>query len=152
ERPNRATATAHLVDQLRRITKLQPASADIDALGLEGRASRALVYAALLRGQKFGRGPGAGASQDALFGKLAALRDVTGGYGSSSATLAAVRALLSSQLEGHGVTHARIRVQRPGQGGVLDKTIDVPADGFLVVALPDKTTNVEVETEGPGVI
>ncbi len=153
DRPHRANGTKLLAEQLRRVVKLQ-SSGDITSagespgVGLEGRAARALVYAALLRAYKFGTSP---ASQDVLFGRIASLRDVTGGYGSSVATVHVVRALLSSQLEGHGTTRARVRVQRSGQGP-FDKQVDVPASGFINVALPANTLDVQVETEGPGLI
>ncbi|MBX3219239.1 MAG: hypothetical protein KF795_01895 [Labilithrix sp.] len=147
ERPHRATSARQLVDQLRRVARLQP-TGDIDGPGLDARATRALVYAALLRAQKLGY---SSASQETLFGKLAALRDVTGGYGSSEATLAVVRSLLASQLEGHGATRARVRVMRPGQG-VLDRRVDVPANGFVSVPLPPGALDVQIETEGPGLV
>lgn len=147
ERPHRATAAKQLVERLRRLARLQP-TGDVDVPGDRTRAAYALVYAALLRAQKLGD---SSASQDALFGKLAALRDVTGGYGSSSATLGVVRALLASRLEGHGATRARVRVARPGQG-VLDRRVDVPANGFVDVALPAGALDVRIETEGPGLV
>jgi len=74
------------------------------------------VYAALLRAERFGRSP---ASADVLFTKIAVLRDATGGYGSSAATLAVVRALLASSLEGKGVTRVRVRTRG------FERTVDV---------------------------
>lgn len=147
ERPHRATSAKRLVEQLRRVAKVAP-TGDMALPGADSRATHALVYAALLRAQKLGD---SAASQAALFGKLAALRDVTGGYGSSSATLGVVRALLASQLEGHGATRARVRVVRPG-AGVLDRRVVVPANGFVDVPLPAGALGVELETEGPGLV
>jgi hypothetical protein len=143
DRPHRAAVAKQLAERLRRVAKLQP-SGDID-VRVDGRAARATVFAALLRAQKLGS---SSAAQESLFGKIAPLRDTTGAYGSSTATLAVVRALLESQLEGHGTTRARVRVP----GGVLDQRIDVPASGFATVKLPANALDVEVETQGPGLI
>ena len=147
ERPHRATTTAHLAEHLRRITKLS-STADIDAPGTGDRATRVLVYAALLRAHALGKSP---ASEHLLFEKIARLRDATGGYGSSAATLAVVRALLASQLAGHGATRARVVVEGSGPERV-DQKIDVPADGFVSVALPAGALAVAIETDGPGLI
>jgi hypothetical protein len=143
ERPHRAAITASLIANLRTMVKLRP-SGDVDGPGMLERAPRAIVYAALLRAQTVGHSP---ASADALFSRLAVLRDVSGGYGSTDATLAVVRALLASQLEGHGTTRARVRVP-----GVLDRAVDVPEAGSIAVALPANALSVEVETVGPGLV
>jgi hypothetical protein len=150
ERPHRAPITASLAERLRRLVKLQ-AGGDIDAPAngagaLGDRARRAMVYAALLRTQSFGASP---ASADALFGKLAALRDVNGGYGSSAATLSVLRALLASQLGGHGATRVHVRVA--ARGG-LDREVMVPETGSVVVPLPAGTLDVSVHTAGPGLV
>lgn len=160
ERPHRAAITATLADRLRRLVKLD-GSGEIDpsawresaalstpATSFNERARRATVYAALLRTQRLGTSP---ATADALFGKLATLRDVTGGYGSSAATLAVVRALLSSQLEGHGTTRAQVRVAGSG-ASAREAAVDVPPSGFVVVPLPAGTLEVSVRTAGPGLI
>ena len=73
---------------------------------------------------------------------------MTGGYGSPAATLAVVRSLLSSQLAGHGATRARVRLEN----GLVERRIDIPADGFVNVPLPADTLDVMIETEGPGVL
>lgn len=152
DRPHRAAMTTSLADRLRRIVKLD-ATGEIDgqarALGLVERARRATIYAALLRTQRFGTSP---ATADALFGKLAALRDVAGGYGSSRATVAVLRALLSSQLEGHGATRARVRVAKSGTSAAFDREIDVPESGFVVVPLPSSTLDVSVHVAGSGLV
>jgi hypothetical protein len=162
DRPHRAAVTASLANHLRKLVSLDP-TGEIDSpasgsrrasrsgatsASLADRARRATVYAALLRTQKLGSSP---ATADVLFGKLAKLRDVTGGYGSSTGTVAVVRALLASQLEGHGGTRVRVRVARTGQGA-LDRAIDVPASGFVVVPLPAGTLDVFVHAEGPGLV
>ncbi|MBX3190795.1 MAG: hypothetical protein KF819_27605 [Labilithrix sp.] len=147
ERPHRAAVAASLADRLREIVKLQQ-SGDLDGKHLVDRAKRATIYAALLRAQRLGTSR---ASADALFGKLAVLRDVAGGYGSSSATVYVVRALLASQLEGHGTTRARVRVSKTSMSAV-DQHVDVPESGFVVVPLPADALDVSIETEGPGLI
>lgn len=139
EREHRAALATSLVEQLRTMVHLHSGGEMLGASGLNDRASRAIVYAALLRAQRFGHSP---ASADALFSRIAVLRDVTGGYGSSRATLAVLRALLSSQLEGKGTTRAR----------VMGRTIDVPESGDVSVPIPEGALSVWVETEGPGII
>lgn len=141
ERPHRATVAGRLANALRAAVVLRP-DGEIDA-ALETRADRAIVYAALLRASKLGTST---TPEAALFAKLAPLRDVNGGYGSSSATLAVVRALLASQLEGHGTS--RVRVVARG----FDKRVDVPASGRVVLPLPAGVIETEVRVEGPGVV
>lgn len=147
ERPHHAALAAQLADRLRSIVQLD-ATGSLGAMGLGDRADRATIYAALLRAQRLGRSP---ASADALFGKLAPLRDVTGGYGSTAATLYVLRALLASQLEGHGATRARVRGLDGGRV-VLDRRLDVPASGSVTVPMPAGSLDVQVETEGPGLV
>ena len=101
------------------------------------------MYAALLRTQRLGLSP---ASASALFGKIARLRDVTGGYGSSLATLEVVRALLTSQLDAQGTSHVRLRARG------VDRVIDVPDSGFVTVPLPAGTLDVDVAVDGQGVV
>jgi hypothetical protein len=153
ERPHRAAVAANLTDRLRRAVKLS-ASGDIDeprrgAPALADRARRAMIYAALLRTQHLGTSE---ASEDVLFAKLATLRDVSGGYGSSAATIAVVRALLSSQLAGHGTTRAHVHVAGSGKGAALERDVDVSEAGFAVVELPPSTLDVSVRTVGPGLV
>lgn len=143
ERPHRAAATAVLADRLRRLVKLDE-DGDIDDKGaLLDRSRRALVYAALLRTTRFGtpRAPEA-----ALFGKLAVLRDAAGGYGSSTATLAVVRALLASQLDGKG--ESRVRVRAAG----IDREISVPESGSVTLPLPAGALDVSLDVAGPGLV
>ena len=152
ERPHRAAVAASLTDRLRRLVKLS-ASGDIDGpkndAPLADRGRRAMIYAALLRTQLLGNSP---ATADVLFGKLAALRDASGGYGSSSATVAVVRALLASQLGGHGATRAHVHVAGKSGSASVDRDVDVSESGFTVVPLPPGTLDVAVHTEGPGLV
>ncbi len=146
ERPHRAAMTASLATTLRKLVKLD-AAGEID-IASSSRAREAFIYAALLRTQPLGVSP---ATADVLFGRIAKLRDVTGGYGSSSATVAVLRALLSSQLEGHGTTRVRVQVNKPGQGA-LDRAIDVPPSGSVIVPLPAGTLDVLLHAEGSGLV
>jgi hypothetical protein len=144
DRPHRIAIASALADHLRTLVKLR-ADGEMDPPrgSLDDRAARATVYAALLRAARLGR---SAASADVLFGRLAVLRDATGGYGSSSATLAVVRALLASQLDGHGTTRAHVR-----SGGV-DRWVDVPQDGSVTIALPPGALDASVTTEGSGLV
>ncbi len=152
ERPHRAAVAAKLTERLRHLVKLS-ASGDIDGpkngTPLTDRGRRAMIYAALLRTQRLGTSP---TTADVLFGKLAALRDANGGYGASAATVAVVRALLASQLGGHGVTRAHVHVAGRSGGAATDRDVDVSASGSTVVALPPGTLDVAVHTEGPGLV
>ncbi|MBS2017221.1 MAG: hypothetical protein JST00_30340 [Deltaproteobacteria bacterium] len=144
ERTHRAPVAAALADRLRKLVKLD-ASGEVD-LGKDtsnDRARRALVVAALLRAHALGTSK---AKPEALFGQLAVLRDAQGGYGSSTATLAVVRALLGSQLEGRGATHVRIRAKG------LDRELDVAEGSAEIVALPDATLDVAISTTGSGIV
>jgi hypothetical protein len=147
ERPAHAALTASLAGRLRALVKLDAAG---DLVRPTGRDARALVYAALLRTQKLGTSP---ATADVLSARLASLRDATGGYGSSRSTLAAVKAILASQLEGHGTS--RVHVVTPmhtsSAGHPVDTEVDVPAEGTVNVPLPAGTLAVAVTTSGPGV-
>ena len=151
ERPHRAAIAVNLAERLRRLVKLEP-SGDIDGRSIGGssatdRARRAIIYAALLRTQRFGSSP---ATADVLFGKLAVMRDVTGGYGSTSATVAVLRALLTSQLDGHGATRAH--VHSANRDGAVDRDVDVPESGFVAVPLPAGALAVSVHSTGPGLV
>jgi hypothetical protein len=146
DRPAHTALTANMVERLRAQVTLRETG---DVSGPTDRADRTIVYAALLRGVKLGR---SSASPDVLASRIAALRDGTGGYGSAEATLAVVRALLSSQLAGHGQTHARVRVAAAKGIAALDRTIDVPENGFVSVPLSAGALDVDVETEGPGIV
>lgn len=152
DRPHRAAITSSLADRLRSLVKLD-ASGGIGgrsrgSVRLTDRARRAIVYAALLRAQRFGSSP---ASDSALFGKIASLRDITGGYGSTDATVAVLRALLASQLEGHGSSRVHVRVAGKGHAPI-ERDVDVPASGFVVVPLDAAALAVSVHGEGPGLV
>lgn len=140
DRSHRHPSARALVDQLRRVTKLQ-ANGDIDLRDDDDRSLRALVYAALLRGHTFGSSP---AKQDALFGRITQLRDANGSFGSSSATLAVVRALLASQLASTSTAPLRVHVKAKG----FERRIDVAPDGFVNVPLPSSAVAATIEVDG----
>ena len=158
DRPRHVAVTASLAARLQKLVKLDE-DGEIDGPALVAsrpsrrgpptsasnldRARRAFVYAALLRTQSLASSP---AKPSVLFGKLARLRDVTGGYGSSAATLGVVRALVTSQLDAAGPSRVHVRARG------VDRVVDVPASGFLAVPLPASTLDVDVQVEGAGVV
>jgi hypothetical protein len=146
EHPDHAALYASVVSRLRSAVDLR---ADGTMGGPSGRAERALITAALLRSVKVGNTP---ANADVLFARLSRMRDANGGYGSSAATLAVTQALLSSQLDGHGVT--RVHVVVPEKKGVPAFATDVvvPEDGSVRVPLSANVLDVTVSTEGPGLV
>ena len=146
ERPAHAALTASLALRLRSLVKL---SASGELTEPDERSARALVYAALLRTQKLGVSPATG---DVLSARLAALRDTTGGYGSSGATLAAVEAILASQLEGHGTSRVHAVVQGGAASLPIDVSVDVPPEGSVRVPLSAGALRVGVASVGPGVL
>jgi len=146
ERPHRNAIAANLADRLRTVVQLDASGEIAATAGLGERSRRATIYAALLRAQRLGTSK---ASAEALFARLAPLRDVSGGYGSSTATLAVVRALLSSQLDATGKTHVVVRTT---DGKRFERELDLPSSDFASVDLPDDTLGVQVEVRGPGVV
>lgn len=146
EHPEHAALYASAVNRLRTAVALE---ADGTMNGPSSREDRALVTAALLRSVKVGSTP---ARADVLFSRLARLRDANGGYGSSEATLAVTLALLSSQLDGHGVT--RVHVSVPPKEGVpaFETDVVVPEDGSVRLPLSARVLDVTVKTEGAGLV
>jgi len=146
EHPDHAALYASAASRLRAAVDLRP---DGTMGGPSGRPERALITAALLRSVKVGNTP---ATADVLFARLSRMRDANGGYGSSAATLAVTQALLSSQLDGHGVT--RVHVVVPEKQGVPAFATDVivPEDGSIRVPLSASVLDVTVKTEGPGLV
>jgi len=148
-RPAHAALATNLVSRLRRHVKLD-AGGEVVLPG--DRAERSLVYAALLRAHAFGQSP---ATADVLAARLAGLRDATGGYGSPHATLAAVEAILSSQLEGTGTSHVRVRATedaRVAGAAFAGVTLDVGDEASIRVPLPPGLLQVRIESKGPGVL
>jgi hypothetical protein len=142
DRPHRMHNARLLADHLRRTVRLR---SNGEMSGALDRADRALVYAALLRAGNMGT---VTATPETLFAGLAKLRDAVGGYGSPSATAAVARALLSSQLAGHGASRVVITT---GEGST-PRSVDVAEGAFVSVALPADARAVHLETAGPGLV
>lgn len=146
ERPHRAALAASLVDKLRSQVKLRPSGGvTLPAAAASDRASRALVFAALLRASALGKPAVAG--PDKLVAWLRVQRDERGSFGSTVATLAAVRALLSGATEPPGVT--KVTVTAPG---VAPQEVTVGPNATVVVPLGAKALSAELSVVGPGVL
>jgi hypothetical protein len=145
ERPQRAAVAASLADKLRAAVALRPSGGVTLPAGTQrDRASRALVFAALLRASSIGQ-PSA-ATPDKLAAWLRVQRDAQGSYGSALATLAAVRALVNGPAEATAPTKVTIVADE------LRKEVTVPAGGTIDVPLGAKAIRVEIDSEGPGVL
>ncbi len=141
DRPHRMHNARLLTDHLRRTVRLR---SNGEMSGTLDRADRALVYAALLRAGNMGT---VTATPETLFAGLAKLRDALGGYGSPATTSAVVRALLSSQLAGHGASRVVVTTE-----GSAPRSVDVAEGAFVDVALPAHARAVHIETVGPGLV
>lgn len=146
DRPHRAPMTAMLVDRLREKVALGPRGAvALPGADSRDRASRAIVYAALLRASSAGTPPSAPRS-DTLAAWALVQRDSQGGYGSPLATRSVVRALLSwSPADAKPTTVTVV-------AGSVRREVVVAPSGAIEVALDPKLTSVTVETHGPGVM
>ncbi|MFO0586145.1 MAG: hypothetical protein U0441_01335 [Polyangiaceae bacterium] len=144
ERPHRAAMAATLANNLRAWTSLRPSGAVTLPASSSDRASRALVFAALLRTASFGKA--IATTPDKLAAWLRVQRDVRGGYGSTLATLAAVRALVSQPAESKEPT--KITITEDG----VAKEVTVAAGQTLTVPLGVKTLAIDLDAAGPGVV
>ncbi|MBK8252303.1 MAG: hypothetical protein IPK82_06490 [Polyangiaceae bacterium] len=145
ERPQRTSMAATLAEKLRIWVDLQPSGrVTLPAHASAQRASRALVFAALLRSAKMGK-PSV-ASPERLVAWLRVQADSQGGYGSSLATLAAVRAFLNGPMEPTEST--KVLVKAPG----LEKEVTVGPDERVHIPLGAKAVSVELSSRGPGLI
>ncbi len=141
ERTHRAETAAALADRLREVVALRPSGAiALAADQARDRASRAMVLAALLRAAKLGRPSPAPASRIAAW--LLVQRDADGGYGSPSATLAAVRALLASDAGEGKVVRVTIT------SGDAKRTVEVGPSDRVIVPLPKGATSAVVASDG----
>ncbi len=141
QRGDRAMLAGSLAERLRTAVALQPSGA-IRFAG--SRAERATIYAALLASNQLGK---TAVATDRLSAWITVDRDASGSFGSTSATLAVVRALLGTGLSSAPPT----RVTITADGGPA-RTVTVPASGSIVMALGARTTKVTVETQGPGIV
>ena len=145
ERGHRRILAASLADRLREQLALKPSGALRLADDLAARrATRAVLFAALLRAVHVGRPSAADAER--LVSWIGVQRDGQGGYGSSLATRSVVRALLSEGPTAKDPTHVVIE----GAGAPI--ALDVPPVARIVVPLPADTTRVTVRVQGPGVV
>ncbi|MFO0762459.1 MAG: hypothetical protein U0359_38830 [Byssovorax sp.] len=101
------------------------------------RADRAIVFAALLRAARLGKEGAAPPARLAAW--LAVQRGADGGYGSSLATRAVVRALLASTIEAAG--NLRATITAAGE----TRTIDVPPSAHLEIPLDAAATAVKID-------
>jgi Alpha-2-macroglobulin family len=145
ERPHRQILAVSLADRLREQLALKPSGAIRLADDLAAhRAVRAIVFAALLRAVHVGQPSAADATR--LVAWIGVQRDGQGGYGSSGATRAVIRALLAEGPSLNEVSHVTI------EGAGPPREIDVPATAHLVLPLPAETTRVALRVKGPGVV
>jgi hypothetical protein len=145
ERPHRQALAISLADRLRERVDLKPSGAIrlADGLGAQ-RATRAIVFAALLRAVHIGRPSAADAPRLAAW--IGVQRDADGGYGSALATRSAVRALLA---EG-AVSGAPSKVVVEASGE--RREVEVAASAQVIVPLPDTATKASVRVRGAGVV
>ncbi|MEJ7734728.1 MAG: hypothetical protein WKG00_36730 [Polyangiaceae bacterium] len=145
ERPHRAPVLSALVENLRRKVSLYPSGGIVlPPARAADRASRALVYAALLRTHGVGS-PAAPA--DRLTAWLLVQRDAFGGYGSAEATRNTVRALLAAAPPPRGDTRVTI------EGAGVTRTVTVKPNGLVEVPLGGGAgEEIEIRTEGPGLV
>jgi hypothetical protein len=133
-----------LADRLRAWVSLRESGAiTLPADQASDRASRALVYAALLRAARVGR---SSAPPARLLAWVGVQRDVRGGYGSPGATSAVVRALLAHFEEAKGT--ARVKVTAGG----APREVEVGPSARVVVPLDPGATAAEIAVVGPGVV
>ena len=150
ERPHRQMLAASLAFRLRERVALKPTGAMRLPDGLASRrAARATVWAALLRAVHLGA-PAANAANAAnaerLVSWIGVQRDADGGYGSTLATRAVVRALVAEGPALRETSH--VTIETAG----LKRQLDVPPSAHLVVPLPADALDVTVRVEGPGVV
>jgi hypothetical protein len=155
ERPHRAALATTVIDRLREKVALRASGAiALPEAAAKNRASRAIVYAALLRGVRLtGPGPDPArprpftpASADRLAAWIGVQRDADGGYGSALATREVVRALLDAGLEEQATTRVSLTI------GDEHRHVEVPPSARIEVPLPAAAISVTLETDGPGLV
>lgn len=137
ERRHRAEDVKALTSRLATLVGLRTSGAI--ELADPSRATRALVYAALLRAPE----ASLVASRNALVAWLLVQRDARGGFGSSTATRAAVRALLApgGALDGEGPARAVVSVDGK------ERDVEVAPGKSQRIALAPEASEVEVESD-----
>jgi len=141
ERPERARSARTLAEKLRAMVRLSPGGAI--HLDRGSRSDRAIVYAALLRGNKLGASL---VSDERLAAWIAVDRDAGGSFGSPEASRAVVIGLTASG--GIGTSPAQtITVDENGSV----RSVVLGPSGFVALGLGDRTTSVIVHA-GTGVV
>jgi hypothetical protein len=147
ERPHRAAHAANLTARLRERVALAPSGAIVlsDFVSAD-RATRSIVFAALLRSARLGR-PSA-APPERLAAWLAAQRDQLGGYGSAKATRSVVRAILGSGLANPGQAKTTVTVT----AGSTRRQVLVGPSEKVIVPLEPAVRTARLDVLGPGVL
>ncbi len=145
ERPQRAAVAASLAEKLRWWVELRASGGvTLPSAITQDRKARSMVFAALLRTAALGK-PGP-ASPDKIAAWLRVQRDARGSYGSTLATLAAVRALLQQPSEAAAVS--KVRIVADG----VTKELEIKDNQTIVVPLGAKVLSADLTVTGPGVI
>lgn len=149
ERPERRLELGALVARLRQLSAVRPSGELSLARAYQGdRASRSVVLAALLRTAALV--PGLSAPPVRVASWLVQQRDAGGGFGSTQATLYAVRALLP--MAEPEVRSATVRVLAEGKD--LPKVgVSAPVDKQgRTIDLDPRIASVVLQTDVPGVV
>ena len=137
ERTHRSVQAETVLSELRR--RVMPSETGAISLPSSVTADRSLVYAALVRGAKVGASL---APRDRLAGWLLVGLDARGSFGSPAATLAAVEALLTSELSTAASSDVRVRF------GAVTRDLHLAGDEQVEVPLDPGTTSAAVEVRG----
>jgi hypothetical protein len=145
DRPHRAALAATLLERLREKVALRPSGAiALPEAMAKDRSSRAVVYAALLRGAR--TVTPSPAPPDRLAAWIGVQRDADGGYGSALATREVVRALLDSGVEEQGTSRVVV------VAGKQRHELTVPPSARVELMLDPSIVSVALEVEGPGLV
>jgi hypothetical protein len=146
ERPHRAAQAANLAAHLRERVALTPSGSIALSTFAADRATRAVVFAGLLRSARLGT-PSA-APPERLAAWISAQRDQLGGYGSAKATRSVVRAILGSGLAEPGLAKTTVTVT----AGSMRREVELGPSARVVVPLEPHLHAARVDVLGPGVL
>jgi hypothetical protein len=145
DRPHRAALAATLLERLREKVAVRPSGAiALPEVQAKDRSSRAIVYAALLRGAR--TVTPSPATPDRLAAWIGVQRDADGGYGSALATREVVRALLESGVEEQGTSRVAV------VAGKERRELTVPPSARVELMLDPSLVSVALEVEGPSLV
>jgi hypothetical protein len=145
ERPHRVFLASALAERLREGVSLEPSGAiSLEHSLASRRSARAIVFSSLMRSIRLGKR--SVASADKLATWVLVQRDAQGGYGSSEATRSVVRALLAEGAERSESSRVIVKVDG------TKREVDVPPSAHLTIPLDPKTTKVDLEVKGQGVV